>query len=596
MPNRPVKSNEMVPENDSNVQNELVQFLKNFDRKESFTERELVRIAWSKFGTEQTAQLLVLRFGIDPEIARRLAVDERAAFEQPTEESRAIEQAEIEEGASYFDVVPQKSESEDPDLALAFDGLSINVDIDLRDDEVANENTLAIKFVTYFKDWIRYVPAWKTWVVWDGRRWAVDIDKVRVTRLARYFTKRLFNCLLACRDLDTKRFTAIAKFVHTTNRNSAINNIVALARTDARVTIDYTAFDSDPLLLNCENGTLNLKTRELHPFRRGDYITMISKFVFDPAAKCPRIERAFKLIFQQPGLYDYVIRLSAYSITGLTGEAILPVCYGEGRNGKSTHWNLQVHLMGDYGLLAADSLILKVAGNTHPTELASLYRKRFVTCSEPEENSFFNESRIKQLTGDSLISCRRMKEDFWEFERTHKTWIATNHLPTVKGTDEAIWSRLKVIPFEFHIPSLIKKINQALGENYLPETKEYWRELTEENSGYLNLLLDGLKAYFEKGFEEPACVKLATDEYRAKQNEVGQWAEDRLEADAGAETLFHAAYQDYLLCHLDRRKAVSQKKFSQDLSRIYTSTTPTNGEHRNKVVFKGCKLKRVVQS
>ena len=103
-------------------------------------------------------------------------------------------------------------------------------------------------------------------------------------------------------------------------------------------------------------------------------------------------------------------------------------------------------VLGDYASLANDELLMGEKQN-HPTEKAALYQKRFVAISEPERSSKLRESRVKELTGDRMITARRMHEDFWTFSRTHTFWLSTNHLPRINGTDEGIWRRVKLIPF-----------------------------------------------------------------------------------------------------------------------------------------------------
>ena len=45
-----------------------------------------------------------------------------------------------------------------------------------------------------------------------------------------------------------------------------------------------------------------------------------------------------------------------------------------------------------------------------------------------------------------------MREDFWEFTPSHLLIMVTNHRPQVRGTDEGIWRRLRLVPFEVIIP------------------------------------------------------------------------------------------------------------------------------------------------
>ena len=122
-------------------------------------------------------------------------------------------------------------------------------------------------------------------------------------------------------------------------------------------------------------------------------------------------------------LIDYIQRVFGYSISGDCGEAILPIALGGGENGKSTIWNPIIEIMGDYGYVAPESLIMG-DGQEHPTSMASLMGKRVVCVQEPQKGVRLNEARVKDLTGDQVVTARRMREDFWTFRRTHTFWIS----------------------------------------------------------------------------------------------------------------------------------------------------------------------------
>jgi putative DNA primase/helicase len=216
-----------------------------------------------------------------------------------------------------------------------------------------------------------------------------------------------------------------------------------------------------------------------------------------------------------PELIRYVQQLLGYSLTGDTGEHILPIAYGSGCNGKSTIWNAVLSLLGDYGGLANDSLLMGVK-DTHPTEKAFLYQKRFVPISEPEQSARLRESRVKELTGDGTITARRMHEDFWSFTRTHTFWLSTNHLPRITGNDDGIWRRVKLIPFTVDL----RKVTTPI-----PDLDK--QLVTEEGPGILNWLIAGYLDYRRNGFIEPEVIKVATNGYRDQEDEIAMFIADR---------------------------------------------------------------------
>ena len=201
--------------------------------------------------------------------------------------------------------------------------------------------------------------------------------------------------------------------------------------------------------MNCANGTLDLRTGKLRQHDQADYIAKVCPVAFDASATCPTWRKFLAEIFNgSEALVEYSQRLVGYWLTGLTTEHVLPVAWGSGANGKSTWINALFDVMGaDYSGKANRDLLLAIKGDRHPTALAGLHGKRFVVCTETSEGARLDEALVKEMTGGDAITARRMREDFWTFAPTHKIALVTNHKPTVRGTDHAIWRRLRLIPF-----------------------------------------------------------------------------------------------------------------------------------------------------
>src|SRR5262249_46370128 len=146
-------------------------------------------------------------------------------------------------------------------------------------------------------------------------------------------------------------------------------------------------------------------------------------------------------------------RLCGYCLTGDVSEQILPILHGPGQNGKSTILGSLLAMVGlDYGMKAMPDLLMAKRHETHPTDRADLFGKRLVGAIEKAEGRRLDETMVKELTGGDKIRARRMREDSWEFDPTHKIMLCTNHRPVIKGTDAAIWRRPKLIPFNVTIP------------------------------------------------------------------------------------------------------------------------------------------------
>jgi putative DNA primase/helicase len=384
---------------------------------------------------------------------------------------------------------------------------------------------------------VRHCFSWRKWFVWDGRRWRVD-DTGAVVRLAKATVKKLYDdaaakltALKDATDLDDEKKAEIANAIKQLLNHArksedarALGRLLDLARSEPAIPILPADLDRDPWLLNCENGTLDLHTAELKAHRQEDALTKLCATAYRQGADCPRFLRALDGIFAGDGeLIQYVQTYLGYCLTGDVREQALLLCWGGGANGKTTLLNAIVETLGtDYAGYAPVELLMETRGDQHPTLLADLFGKRFVIAAETEQGRRLNEGRLKVLTGGERIKARRMREDFWEFDPTHKLILVTNHKPEVRGTDHAIWRRLRLVPFkvQFLDPDAPENAGRIILDDLridrgLPEA------LRAEREGILAWLVQGCLAWQRDGLRTPAMVHAATAEYRADQDIVG---------------------------------------------------------------------------
>ncbi|AMV35295.1 hypothetical protein VN12_24430 [Pirellula sp. SH-Sr6A] len=442
------------------------------------------------------------------------------------------------------------------------------IDWDFKSDQT--ENAMAVEFIDGNQAKLRYVPSWKKWLAWDGKRWKVDIDQSRTTRLARRLVRNYWDRLSAIpTDKQQKEW---ADFCRWANRKTTIENVVSLARCDGRTTIDHEQLNQNSYFLNLQNGTLDLSNWEFRDHRQTDSITQIANVAYDPKAQCPKWRAFIDLIFgSDDEAKRYIQALLGYSCSGDVGEHILPICYGSGANGKSTLWNAIVELLGDYAMLAPSKLLLGTT-NEHDTVIASLYQRRLVAISEPDEGSKLREARVKELTGDEQITARRMREDYWSFRRTHKFWLSTNNLPQINGTDEGIWRRIKLIPFRVDLRQVTEPI------------PDYHKLLVhEEGPGILNWLLEGFKDWRSNGFIEPKSVINETMSYRGKSDEIGRFIDDCCNVAPELVVVSSDLYHAYRQWGGEQ----SQTRFSTAMQARFVCVKRTFGRLRNKRVFEG---------
>ena len=404
------------------------------------------------------------------------------------------------------------------------------------------------RFSEHHRNKVRWVHAWKKWVAYDGRRWKID-DDGRVARLGKGISDLLW---VESRKSGNKRAFA---FAARSAESGRVNAMLTMASTEPEMSITPEQLDRDPWLLNCEDGTLHLRTGRLRQHNRDDFLTKLAPIHFDYERPAPLwLQFLDDVLASKAELIGYMQRLIGYSLTGTTSEHVLLILYGTGANGKSVFVNTILSLLGqDYCLKAPSDLLLAKQG-AHPTERADLFGKRFIATNETDDGRRLSEALVKELTGGDKVRARRMREDFWEFSPTHKIWLATNHKPQVRGTDHGIWRRLKVVPFTVTIP------NEQ-------QDKQLETKLLEEKAGILAWAVRGCIDWQRSGLQEPEVVTRATDEFRHDQDLIGSFIDDRCEewedAEIGA-TWIYRTYVDW--CRENGEEELNQRRFGQALT------------------------------
>lgn len=350
----------------------------------------------------------------------------------------------------------------------------------------------------------RYVKSWGRFLVWADTHWEEDVCSIEVGKLAKKAVRQIRG----------------TKWKKRSESRQSRRAMVDLVREEKDVAVAHTGLDKSPWLLNVANGTIDLRTGERHDHRKGDLITKMAPVEFDATADCPRWA---KFLSEAMGgdeeLVEYLQRFAGYSLTGSTREQSLIFHYGDGNNGKSTFITALHKLLGSYATRAARGLFFKQRHERHPTSIASLYGRRFVSVPEVDEDQEWDEGLIKDNTGDDPLNARRMREDEWTFIPTHKLWFAANNKPRTKGTDLGIWRRMQIVPWEVIVAKVDKKLPL---------------KLFDEAPGILNWCIEGCLAWQKDGLRPPQRVLAATAEYRREQDTVGQFFEECLVFEPGA--------------------------------------------------------------
>lgn len=352
------------------------------------------------------------------------------------------------------------------------------------------------------------------WMIWNGKKWELD-DTGKVEILATKLFKKIFAFAPSSTDEkeaeDEKKF--INKWGMASQSRRVITNSLLLAK--AMLPVKMEQLDTNKYLFNVQNGIIDLKTGTLLPHAPQHLITKIAQVGYEKEADCPSWQKFLESVLvdihgdTDHELIRYMQKVIGYSLTGDISEQSMFFLFGGGKNGKSTFINTVKDILGDFAKQTnKETFIARDNKNGTPnSDVARLAGSRFVSAIESNEGEKLDESIVKQVTGGEDIVARFLHKDFFEFTPEFKVFFTTNHKPIVKGTDDGIWRRIKLIPFMAHIPEEKRDLQLSV-------------KLREEMPGILNWMIEGCLLWQKEGLQLPNAVQLASDEYKEEMDIV----------------------------------------------------------------------------
>ena len=316
--------------------------------------------------------------------------------------------------------------------------------------------------------------------------------------------------------------------------------------------------DKDKTIIGAKNGIIDLRTGNLLPHDREAFLTKQCPVNYNPEAPEPVLWLQFlsDIFGGDRYMIDYIQKCVGYSLTGSTSEQCAFFLFGTGRNGKSTFLEIVRGILGDYATNIQPQTIMvnPKSGNAPSSDIARLKGARLVTSVEPNEGMRLDEGLLKQLTGDDVVTARKMFSDEFEFKPEFKLWMATNHKPLIRGTDTGIWRRIHLIPFEVQIP--LEKVDRKL---------KY--KLVKESESILRWAVQGCIRWQNEGLNMPKKVLDAVREYQHEMDVISSFLDACCivgEGTVKASQLF-AVYAKWAADH--NEYCMSSTKFGTEISK-----------------------------
>ena len=406
----------------------------------------------------------------------------------------------------------------------------------------------AALLATLHRDDLRYLHDVGAWMAWNGEHWEPARDDVRLVQAARKTIQHIDG------EHAVKSQSA-----------GAVSAMIKLARAQPELAAVHGDFDCDDFVLCAQNGTLDLRTGELRPFRRDDKISLQVPVPYEPEALAPRWMRFLDEIFEPaPDARLFVQRFAGYSLTGDTSAQCLLFAHGSGRNGKGVFMQIMTALLGR---TFAGHLPMRFFVEDRPisinveTMLAKVARCRAVFASESKRGQRLDREVVLTMTGEDTLTARRRYQDEFEYTAKFKLWMASNNLPPIDADDDALWRRFKLVPFLAEFDG--DKRDDGLKNTLLTELPGI---LAWAVRGCLDWQHDGGGM---RGLGHSEAVAQATAAHREENDEIGAFlAEETLELLPGMPAARSGAvYERYKeWCHRAGMKGMSLRYFSKAMA------------------------------
>ncbi len=399
------------------------------------------------------------------------------------------------------------------------------------------------------------------WIYWDGVRWASD-ENGEIKRRA---DKMLADMAKDLKEMqDDPAYNAYKKHLSRSRSHRGKEGFIAEARHLEGVPVLPSEMDRAGNAFNVRNCLISLKTGRTAEHDKKYMISKLAPVTYDENARYPRWDRFIEEVTcGDKSLQLYLQRMIGYCMTAYTKEQCMFFLYGNGSNGKSVFVDTIAYMLGEYAASCQpETVMMRDRNNTARGDLARLKGARMVVTSEPNDGCRLDEGIVKQMTGgtENKLTARFLYGREFEFSPEFKIVMSTNYKPVIKGTDNGIWRRVRLIPFTAEFTK----------ENRDPQLTE---KLRRELPGILNWAIAGAVGWCKEGLPPCAIIDEAGQEYRSEMDRVQQFLDDCTERSDSGSTQASTLYKCYRAWCSEQgdRFPISSNKFCSEMKRRYKS-------------------------
>lgn len=392
-----------------------------------------------------------------------------------------------------------------------------------------SEAGVAEQFVAAHSDRFRCVHEWAakqgpTWVAWNGTHWVREPNRVSAWQAAQALATGLKYTP------DGKRMTEAGLLRFEATKFMA--GFLHLASYAPELLATPETFDADSFMLGCPTCTVNLRTGDILPPKREDYITR--RTLVDPMeGATPLFDRVLACATNgEADAENYCWRLFGYFLTGSCADEQFTFLRGDEGSGKGTLVKAIAEILHEYATVSDMEAFTDSRSEKMPQHRAKLEGYRFTYASETNQHRKWNEAQINYMTGRDKVEGQRLYENKRDFIMTAKILIYGNYVPKLRtGIAMGIKRRLHLIQYD----SKIAEPDTTLKER-----------LVGEYPAILHRMIRGCMDWQRlEGLCKPERITENVAAYLTDQDDINTWQEECLDAGEHEQVGANAAYQSY---------------------------------------------------
>lgn len=271
-----------------------------------------------------------------------------------------------------------------------------------------------------------------------------------------------------------------------------------------RTYVERSSLDSNPNILNLQNGLLDVHTKQIIMHTPDHLSTVQLPVEYKPRTVCPEILRFLRVVLRPEDIH-VVLQMIGYCLYQSCEYEKACIFFGDGSNGKGVLIKIIEALLGQVN--CSHRSLQDLDKNRFAT--ADLFGKLANTYSDLKSLKLSETGNFKMIvSGDSISAERKFSQPF-TFRNYAKLIFSANEIPESDDKTDAFYRRWRIFHFDKKFqngkedPTLIKRLTTPA-----------------ELSGLLNLALIGLRQLIDEGGFHDKNVDETRRDYEENTNDV----------------------------------------------------------------------------